>query len=223
MGGVEIVGDGIQHLRKIGTELLQAQALGGRKILNPSKTIIPSSITDTGPVHLPGEPFPTIQINLNGKGKPGLNPGVDETEFGMNLIVVEMETLAWSLLEFEFEGLTVFENIVGEAGFHARQDANKSLLDPVPLGDVLGHVFFAGFTGREVADFPAGVLGQEQRGGFELLGHGVGMVSEVFQENLGAPQIAHHPLDKQEGTQESVEDQTIKATENSVDVSMVFL
>ena len=53
-------------------ELFVQQALGPGYVLDPGKTVISLFVVQTRLVHLAGQPVPTVETNIDQKGKPGL-------------------------------------------------------------------------------------------------------------------------------------------------------
>ena len=91
---VKLVRDAVPMLSPTDLDLLIQPWLRPREILNPGKTIVLAHILQACSVHLPGQPFPSLQADLHRKGKPGLKARVHETEHGMNPVVVKKEALA---------------------------------------------------------------------------------------------------------------------------------
>jgi hypothetical protein len=59
-------------------------------------------VIQTGGMHLSRQPFPSVEADLNGKGEPSLNAGIEEAEDGMNLVVVEEQAFARAQLQLQF-------------------------------------------------------------------------------------------------------------------------
>src|SRR5574341_557729 len=66
----------IEQPPPLGAMLLVHHPLGPLKISDPRKTVVLLAIGNPLFVHLPPQPFPSVQANLDQKGKPSLEPKV---------------------------------------------------------------------------------------------------------------------------------------------------
>ena len=151
-------------------------------------------ISDALPGQLPGEPLPAVEAHLNGQGKPGLDPGVHETELGMKKIVIEVETLAAMRLDQEPFGLPVAVHLEGLTGLDAAQDADQTLGQLVPGGYVPSQVVLAHLTGSQIVDGAAKPPGHGQGGLLEARGHLEDVVGKVLQQHPQKGQAIVHAI-----------------------------
>ncbi len=59
---------GVQFTHPIGRQLLVQQLLGTLPIVDPKKLILTAFILQTDPVHLPSQPLPAVDADLNLEG-----------------------------------------------------------------------------------------------------------------------------------------------------------
>jgi hypothetical protein len=65
------------------------QLLGVLIILDPHKSVPLLKVFQPVLIHLPGQPFPSVETDLYVEGKPGLKPRVHPPQLGMNLILIQ--------------------------------------------------------------------------------------------------------------------------------------
>ncbi|MBF8274790.1 MAG: hypothetical protein HW380_3895 [Magnetococcales bacterium] len=70
-------------------QLLVHQALRLHGIGDPWKAVVASLIGQADGVHLPSQPFPTVDANLDVERKPRLDPGIHESENGVELVLIK--------------------------------------------------------------------------------------------------------------------------------------
>ena len=89
MNGVELASDVVEQLGPSGFELTIHQALSFRPVGDPGKTVVMLQVIETGGLHLPRQPFPSVDADLDGEREPGLNASIEEAEDRMDLVVIE--------------------------------------------------------------------------------------------------------------------------------------
>ena len=94
MNRVELASDAVEQLGPSGFELTIHQALSFRPVGDPGETVVMLQVIETSGLHLSCEPFSSVEADLDGKRKPGLNAGVKEAEDGMNPVVVKEQAFA---------------------------------------------------------------------------------------------------------------------------------
>jgi hypothetical protein len=109
--------DVVQQCRPRNPELLIHELLRLRPVVDPGKAVVLARVGDASLDHLAGEPLPAVHTNLNRKREPRLNARVQETENGMNNVVIQEHALADTGLEVF--GLPVAVDLKGAARFDA--------------------------------------------------------------------------------------------------------
>jgi hypothetical protein len=51
-------------------------------------------VLQTGGLHLPRQPFPSVEADLNGEREPSLDAGIEKAEDRMDLVVIEEQAFA---------------------------------------------------------------------------------------------------------------------------------
>ena len=97
----------------------------------PCEAVVPSHVAQAGGIHRAGQPLPAVQADLDGEGEPSLDARMHEAEDRMDLVVVEIQALAMTRPQLQMLGLAVADDVIRQAGFDRRQDADQALLDPV--------------------------------------------------------------------------------------------
>ena len=80
----------IQDVRPVGFELLIEKLLCRVGILNPGKAVFPAPILNASLIHLNGEPFTAVDVDLNIEWKPALDMGMHETKNRVHAVVVKV-------------------------------------------------------------------------------------------------------------------------------------
>jgi hypothetical protein len=102
---IEHDGNAVECFCPVGRQLLVHQPLCLRIVLNPWKTVVLSYVAQSRRIHLPRQPFASVQANLHAKGKPCLNPRVHEAEHRMHPVLIEVQTFALFQFEIQFLGV----------------------------------------------------------------------------------------------------------------------
>src|ERR1039457_5733576 len=186
---IEHGGDAVQFFCPVGRQLLIHQPLCLSKVLNPRKTVVLSHVAQSRLIHLPRQPFASVQANLYPEGKPGLNPCVHETEHRMNQVVVQVQTLALFQLEIQFLGLPVRHRLETHARFHAVQHAHQSALNLLFGGKLPRNVLFARRRRRHIPHHPAQFHRSCQRGLLQSAAHTLHMRTEILEHQTAAPKV----------------------------------
>ena len=95
--------------------------------------------------HLLGQPFVAVDVDLDGERQPGLQADVDQTELGIEEIVVEDALL--SLPTDELGPLGSGDEREGRAGFQSAEDADEPLGNALVADEVLGPLILAELAG----------------------------------------------------------------------------
>ena len=89
---------------------------------DPGKAIFFLRVIHLVVIHLAAQPFSAVEADLDLKGKPALEPQVHEAELPMQMIEIEMLTLAALEFELQLFGLAIAAQKISAAGFHAAED-----------------------------------------------------------------------------------------------------
>src|SRR6202022_4393144 len=119
------------------------EGLGLGGVLKPGEGVVPAHVTQLGLIHLPSQPFATVDANVDMEGKPGLDARVHETENRVDLIVIQMQTLARTVADLQLPGQMILDDLEGHARIDAAQDADGTFLDAAAGGDCAGDVSLA--------------------------------------------------------------------------------
>jgi len=101
--------------------------------------------TQFQPSHLLGQPVVAIDVDLERKRSPGLQADMDQTELGIEKIVVENALGAWPGDDAgsSFAG----HKCKGVAGFLGAEDADQAAFDALLANELLSPVFLAEVSG----------------------------------------------------------------------------
>ena len=220
--GVPLLHQLAQHLRPIHSPLGVEQLLSTGKVLHPGKAVVLPPVSQTFGIHLPSQPLPSVQADLQGERKPGLQAGVHETEPGMNEVVIEVE--AFPLPSHQFQAFHFSIPAHGEtpAGLHAAQYTDQPRSNTLARREGAGHVLFADLAGSQIQHLPPQLGGPSLRGRFQLLTHRLHMTAKILQQNAGRTQVAHHPFRVADRSQAAPNQHPVKSGQNSEQMTGEF-
>src|SRR5438876_476017 len=107
-------------------------------------------------------PF-SIQICLNGEGKPSLDACVHESELRVHPVVIKEQALARFAGQFQLLGFPVGPHLEAPAGFHARQHAHRALPHLILSRDLPCDLFLTHLAGWQIPHRSPRLLRRSQR------------------------------------------------------------
>jgi len=113
-------------------------------ILDPGETVIVTTIGDAVLIHHSGEPFSSIEADLDGKGKPRLDSGAHPTELLIDPVMMEEQALAPTAHQVQFLFLLAALNVEPHAGFHTGHNRHQPVGDAVFGSDLAGELILVG-------------------------------------------------------------------------------
>lgn len=117
------------------------QSLCCGDVFNVGEAIISFGIPDTCPVHLPREPFPSIHTDLYGERQPSLQSDMHQPKVAINVIEIDVQTLALFPLQSQFLCLPVSPNGERLARLNTRQNTYQASCDLVFIHNLARDVF----------------------------------------------------------------------------------
>jgi hypothetical protein len=199
------------------SQCLTRQLLGPRQVFQPHEAVVASVVAQAEGVHLAGEPLVAVEADVDREGEPGLQADMHEAEDGVDLVVVQVQALAWAVDDLEFLGGAVAVNLEGHALFDAAQDPDGSLGDAIALGDGAGLVLETEVVGVDVADLASELLGLEQGGLLEALGDVEAVRGKVLVGDVIGPEVVLQAFVVGQVAQGAAEEEAIEAAEEAED------
>ncbi len=144
---------------------------------------------------LAGQPFAAIEADMHRKGKPGLQPRVQQAQLRIEEVVVVMQALADASLQVDVLGRPIAVNLVSPTRFHATEHTDQSLADPIAASQFPRQRFLVLGTAGQVTHGPTSVSRHLLGRLANLLGELQGMGLEVLEEDVPLEQITAHPSD----------------------------
>jgi len=184
-----------------------------------SKDVVDLRVVDTALRQLAGQPLVAVEVDLNLQWEPGLHAHVDETQFPVQEVVVQMQAFALGRLHV---GLPSGEAQRERAArLEGREDAHQALRDALALGDLARRIFLAQL-GAQVLERPPALARHGHR--MRLDTFGVGQ-----QERLDATavdvvrleQLRHRPA--RHDRQVATEQHAVEAGQHSVNAVLVLI
>jgi hypothetical protein len=214
--------DPIQLVRPIQVPLAIHQPLGLGDLADPGKTVLFFGVVHLAAVHLPAQPLPAVEADLNLEGKPALQAQVQEAKLRVQMVEIEVLALAALQLEFQLFGLAMATQKIGAAGLDASKNPDQALLQTILFNEFPRQSFFAGLAGGQIPKRPSGYFGHAQGGRLDALGQLNGKWLEVFEENSFDLQAGVHRPGTIERGQTAFEPQAVKARKNADDIGLVL-
>src|SRR6266700_4519208 len=219
---VQLSGALVQPARPLYSQLRIQQSLRVGPVFHPGKAVVlPHKLQARGR-HLPGQPLPSVQADLDGEGKPSLNARVHETPAGMNRVVVKKQAFSPTLHQVQLLRLPIAVDLKTPAELHRRQDGNQPLANALLGGDLPRQGFFVRLRGSQVLDGPPPLDRFRQRSLLQPLAHLLDVATEVLPQNLVHRQVGVHAVDVGEGPQGPSKDQSVEPGKYSRNLISVF-
>jgi hypothetical protein len=138
-------------------------------------------------------------------------------------VVVQVKAFPQSWLQHQLLLRSVAVDLVTAARFHTSQDADQTLADTVPLGNLPRHVFLACLRRGQIDDRTLQTPGRLARSLLQPFRSLLDVASEVLQKHPHAAQEAHHSHRKGQTPQGSSQHEPIKSTQHTNGVPFVLL
>jgi hypothetical protein len=119
---------------------------------------------------------------------------VHQAENGVNLIVVQVQTLAFAEANLRLPGLAVPVHLYRHARIDAAQHADQTALDTVACGDFPRNVIFAHLRVVEIADLATEFARLTQRGTFQPRRNILTVLGEILGPDAVEVQVRLHAL-----------------------------
>src|SRR6266567_5233967 len=219
---VQLSGDLVQPARPLYSQLRIQQSLRVGPVFHPGKAVVlPHKLQARGR-HLPGQPLPSVQADLDGEGKPSLNARVHETPAGMNRVVVKKQAFSPTLRQVQLLRLAIAVDLKTTAELHRGQDANQPLANALLGGDLPRPGFLVRLRGSQVLDGSPQLDRFRPRSLLQLLAHLLHVATEVLPQNLVHRQVSVHAVDVGKGPQRPSKNQSVKPRKYSRNLISVF-
>ena len=170
-------------------QLSIGQILGLVKIFQVGKAVIDLAVTQPLLIHLTGQPVMAVEADVDEKGKPGLQPKVQQSKASMLNVEVQVQALAQLQVRFELLGLVIASHFVGPARFYTAKDCYQALFNAVALSDFARQLFLGQSTAAQIGKRALEGLGQSLSTLTHLVCQAGGKLLEVFAQHLGFVQI----------------------------------
>jgi hypothetical protein len=179
----------LQQGGPVTVQLVIQKFLSLHKVLDPNKAVVALTISNPGLIHLMGQPLTTIQTDIHRERKPGLDPYVHQSKFGMLIVMIQMRAFGVFQNQPEPLGLTIPSDLERKAGFHTGKQNNGSLLDRVAFGQLLSQQFLAGLSLTQILNRTFSFAKQPVGFFLDSVSQLLSKTAEVFDQYLAAGQI----------------------------------
>jgi len=130
-----------------------------------------------------------VEADVDEKGKPGLQPKVQQSKASVLNVKVQVQALAQLQVRFELLGLVIASHFVGPARFYTAKDRYQALFNAVALSDFARQLFLGQSTAAQIGKRALEGLGQSLSTLTHLVCQAGGKLLEVFAQHLGFVQI----------------------------------
>lgn len=193
-------------------ELLVHEALGQSGVAERGEAVVVTDEVGAAlPFELTGEPLPAVEPDLDVEGEPGLEPGAEEAEDGVEVVLVDVETLARSEAKPSFAPVRRAVVLEAHAGLDGAKGADEAALDRMLLEQAMGESLFVGPTPLEVAHGSLVFEGLAQRSLPDAFAGRQRIAFEIEQTHPGAEQQPMHAALHDQRQQSPAEHQSIEA------------
>mgnify|MGYP003336573480 CR=1 FL=1 len=136
-------------------DAMAQQRLRPHRIADPHEAVVTLVKAQSRLGHLAGEPLPAVQADIDGEGKPRLHPHVQQTELGMQEVMVQVRAPAWLQHQIEHLRLAIAPHRVRGARLDRTEHRDQPLLEPVLAGDRPGQILLGLSRAAQMAHRPA--------------------------------------------------------------------
>src|SRR5580698_217984 len=126
---IQLSAKAVQQIGPVDLQLLLHQFLRLCVVLDPDKAVALLTVLQSFPVHLTGQPLPSIQTDRNVERKTGLDARIHPSHWRMDLVLVD------DLARFQPAHYVRAPMFEGRAEFHTAEGAYQSALDLSLGGD----------------------------------------------------------------------------------------
>src|SRR5947207_9775212 len=126
------------------------QLLSCVNIFNVAKAVISFDVLDTSSVHLPRKPFSSVNADLYAKRQPSLQSHMHQSKFTINVVEVNVQTLALFTFQNECFSLAIPPDAKCLTGLDACQHTNKSSSNLASFHDFTSTFLVEEFRGFNV-------------------------------------------------------------------------
>jgi hypothetical protein len=207
----------------VGAQLSIGQILGLVKIFQPGKAIIGLAVTQAFLIHLTGQPVMAVEADVDEKGKPSLQPQVQQSKPSVLNVEVKVQAFAQFQVRFELFALVIASHFVGPARFYTSKDCYQALFNAVALSDFPRQLFLGQSTAAQIGKGAVEGLGQSLSTLTHFLCQPGGKLLEVFAQHLGFVQILLKNFGAIQVAQRSLKAHAVEGVKNAHDVFLVFL
>src|SRR5713226_1165725 len=156
--------DGAESTLPRDRELLVHESLSQSGVAERGEAVVVTDEVGAAlPFELTGEPLPAVEPDLDVEGKPGLEPGAEEAEDGVKVVLVDVEALARPQTKTSFAWVRRAVVLEAHAGLDGAEGADQASLDRMLLEQSVGQSLFVGSGPLEVAHGPLLLDGLAQR------------------------------------------------------------
>jgi hypothetical protein len=190
-----------------------ANPAGCAQVVDVDEGVVVAHIADALLAQLPGEPFPSVDVDLNLEGEPALKSHVHEAQLGVDQVEIEVEALSQARRDSSADQAKAGGDL--ESG----EDADQAFGHLVPLGNLASQLVLAPHDAALIDEgtprLAGDLAGVEP---YSLAGR-IHVAAEVIEDRHALPQEkARKPAGVPEGPQMPVHDQPVHSRERPHDL-----
>jgi hypothetical protein len=178
-------------------------------------------ITQLGLIHLAGQPFSSVETNLNQKRKSALQSKVQKPQLFMHPVKVQVDALAPFKPKLKLAGDTIAAQKPRAARLNATKHSNQPQFNLVTLLDLASLVLLAYAAGVKIKHRPMMFCRQI----YCRLAHpsrqGSGESFKIFPQNSCLPEVLFHHRLVIETSKRALQSQSIPTVHNSDNITLV--
>ena len=128
---------------------------------------------------------------MNRKREPRLVTSVHETEHRINPAMIQMQTLPLSWFKHQSLLFTIFSNCLTYTRLNTSEQTDQSVGNSIAIHEILGNLFFANPTRREISHRPVHSPGFIARSFFDQSGRSFHILAEILQKHFHSVKEVH--------------------------------
>jgi hypothetical protein len=207
----------IEHFRPVCLQLQGRQFLSPREIININKAIVALLKTNSFSLQRSRQSITSVYTDVNRKGSPHLQTQVNQSQMRIELVKVQMRTLARQIPQFEFLRFGIRSDFERPARCDALEDRDQAFGHFVVSRNVQCQRLLPRIAARQEDHRSLLLLSQRLGCHFDFVRSCLAPVREVLQQNPHCPQIGPHPANARQPANRPSKPHAIKSRQCFLD------
>src|SRR5205085_7134893 len=213
--GINSLRERVDQASPIAVRQLIHQLLGPCQIRDTSKAVISLAVADAHSIHLPGQPFASVETDLNGERQPRLQTDMQQAKLPIEIVKVQVQTLTFFGAQLQSLRRLITFQIKRLTGFDTSKHRYQTLLDAVPRYNLQRYLFFRFLRRGEILIRTTQFAGALLRLFDDPFRQAFNVGGKIFEQDMLAVQENLQPTNMGNRSQRAPKQHPIKARKSS--------